>query len=152
MEPTGSFTGETWLKALQRKGNVQRRAQFLFDNWNNLPLCGGSERVPTLSEDLDEILCGVTASRAKDGVMQSVTFVDGHTIIRVYSDNVRDSLGRQEHGGQVERLKPDLRRTLSVCLGVERNFREQNGMFFRAQPLVRCRTCDARFSPCRSNS
>ena len=26
-------------------------AQFLDDIWNNLPLCGGNERAPSLSED-----------------------------------------------------------------------------------------------------
>ena len=39
--------------------------------------------VPTLSEDLDEILCIITASQAKEGVMQRVTFVDGHCVRHV---------------------------------------------------------------------
>ena len=36
-------------------------AQYLFGNWNNLPLCGGSERVHLLSEDLQQILCKITS-------------------------------------------------------------------------------------------
>ena len=47
-------------------------AQFLCDIPSNLPLCGGSER-----------LCKITASHAKDGVMQSVTIVDGHCVRHV---------------------------------------------------------------------
>ena len=36
------------------------------------------KRAPSLSEDLLEMLCKIMASQAKDGVRQSVTFVDGH--------------------------------------------------------------------------
>ena len=35
-------------------------AQYLFGNWNNLPLCGGSERVHLLGKDLHQILCKIT--------------------------------------------------------------------------------------------
>ena len=90
-------------------------AQLLFEIPSNLPLFGGSERVPSPSEVLQVMLCGVTASRAKDGVMQSVTFMDGHSarhaVTRVHRDacresrNVQDSLARHVHGGHVERLK-----------------------------------------------
>ena len=34
--------------------------QYLFDNWNKIPLCGGNERVHLLSEDLRQILCKIT--------------------------------------------------------------------------------------------
>ena len=51
----------------------------------------------------------------------------------------------------VESLKNDLRHTLSFNLGVQGNFRKQNGIL-QARPEVRCRTCDARCSPCHSNS
>ena len=49
-------------------------ARLLYDIWNSLRLCGGRERAPSLSEDLHEMLCKNTASQAKDGVIQSVTF------------------------------------------------------------------------------
>ena len=55
-------------------------AQFLFDIPSNLPLCGGSEGVSLLSENLHEILCKITAGHAKDGVMQSATLADGHCV------------------------------------------------------------------------
>ena len=66
-------------------------AQYLFDIWNNLPLCNGSERVPWLSEDLHQLHCNITASETKDGERQSETFVDEHCArhaVRV-SHNVR---------------------------------------------------------------
>ena len=50
-------------------------ARILYDICDNLPLCGGREKAPSLSEDLHEM---ITASQAKDGVRQSVTFVNGH--------------------------------------------------------------------------
>ena len=55
-------------------------AQFLSDIWNNLRLCGGSERVPSLSEDHRQLLCNITASETKDGEKQSETFVDEHCV------------------------------------------------------------------------
>ena len=45
-------------------------AQFLRDIWNNLPLCGGSERALSPSEGLHQIF----------GVTQSKTFVNGHWV------------------------------------------------------------------------
>ena len=46
-----------------------KAAQFLFDIPHNLPHCGSSERVPSLSEVLQEILCKITAMPTNDGVM-----------------------------------------------------------------------------------
>ena len=92
--------------------------QFLFDIPSNLPLCGSSERVLSLSEVLQEILCKITASQAKGGVMQSVTFADGHSVrhavTRVHRDVRRASrsLVRHVHGGRFERLKHGLRHAL----------------------------------------
>ena len=60
-------------------------AQFLCDIPSDLPLCGGRERVPSVREVLHEILCKITASHAKDGVMQSVTVVDGQCVRHVRS-------------------------------------------------------------------
>ena len=64
--------------------------QFLFDIPSNLPLCGSSERGPSLSEVLQEILCKIMASQAKGGVMQSVTFVDGHSVRPTFTRVHRD--------------------------------------------------------------
>ena len=94
---------------------------------------GGRERVSTLRGDLHQIHCKITASQIpmKDGVMQSVTFVDGHcvqhTVTRIHHEARRpsrcvqrqDSLGRQVHGVHDENLKDDLRHALSVSLGVQ---------------------------------
>ena len=84
----------------------------LHDTWNNLPLCGGRERVPTLSEDLDELLCKITACQAKESVMQSVTFVDGHCVghtvrvrLNVRRAQEQDRLDRHGHGEHVERRR-----------------------------------------------
>ena len=86
-------------------------AQFLGDIPSNLPLCG-----PSVSEVLHEKLCKITASHTKDGVMQSVTFLDGHCVrhVRRAFRHVQDSLGRHAHGEHVGRLKPGLRHALSV--------------------------------------
>ena len=46
----------------------------------------------------------------------------------------QDSLDRLVHGGHMERLKHGLRQALSVGLGVQRNVRDQNGIFFRCNP------------------
>ena len=77
--------------------------------------------------------------------MQSVTFADGHSVrhavtsvhrdVRRESGNVEDSVACQEQGGHVERLKRGLRQALSVSLGVQRNFREQNRILFRGTTL-----------------
>jgi len=89
-------------------------AQFLDDIWHNFPLCDGSDRVPSLSEDLRQPLCDITASETKDGERQSETFADEHCVrhtVRV-SHNVRrasrrvqtqDSPDRHVHGEHVER-------------------------------------------------
>ena len=53
-------------------------AQFLFD------IRGGSEGASSLSEVLHEVLCKITASHVKDGVMQSATLVDGHCVDDVF--------------------------------------------------------------------
>ena len=55
-------------------------ALFLYDIPNNLPPCGCSETLSSLSEDVHQILCKITASQTKDGVMQSMTFVDGDCV------------------------------------------------------------------------
>ena len=83
------------------------------DKQDNIPLCAGSERVPWLSEDFPQILCKITASQTKDGMIQSVTFVDRHcvqhTVARRHHSVCRvsrsvkrhGSMARHVHGGHV---------------------------------------------------
>ena len=71
---------------------------------------------------------------------QSVTFEDAHcvqhTVTRIHHEERLPSLKRTETKQpgsprtwrHVESLKQDLRHALSVSLGVQKNFREQNGM------------------------
>ena len=93
---------------------------FLHDISSNLPVCGGNEREPSVSDDLHQILCKIITSYMKDGVMQSITFADGHCVrhVRRASRNVQDSPGRPAHGGHVERLKPGLRHVCGETRGL----------------------------------
>ena len=60
-----------------------------------------------------------------------------HTVARVTyesrracrSEQRQNRLNRNVHGEHVERLERGPRHALSVGLGVQRNFREQDGMF-----------------------
>jgi len=103
-------------------------APIVLDIPSNLPLCGGREGVPSLSE-VHQVLCKVTASQ-KDGVMQSVSFVDEHCCVRhavtsvhhtvrhaYQSEQKQDSLDSHARGVHAERLEHDLGRALSVLLG-----------------------------------
>ena len=82
--------------------NRSNAAQFLFDIPSKLPLCGGSERVPLLSEAFHRTLSRITASQTEDGVMQNKMFVDAHNVrnavttvhhtARRASRNVQDSV------------------------------------------------------------
>ena len=107
---------------------------------------------PSLSEDRHQ---------TKDGVRQNVT-EDGHcvrhTVTRIDHDACRasrsvqrqDNLDRHVHGGHLDkrlhkqrtvtRLKHELRHALSVGLGIQGRFREQNGVFFWRNPefIVEC--------------
>ena len=75
----------------------------------------------------------ISTSHPRNGnVQRQQTLVDGHSVrhaVSRASRNVQDSLARQVHAGRFERLS--LRQALSVSLGVQRNFREQNGILFR---------------------
>ena len=74
---------ETWLEqhfrateafAANSDVSVCELVGLLDDVLKDLPLRGGSERVPSVSEDLHAILCEIAASQTKDGVMQSANF------------------------------------------------------------------------------
>merc|ERR1719245_1586386 len=74
---------------------------------------------------------------------ESITFIDGdgvrNTITRVHDDTGgttrgiegEDSLDSDIHGGHVEGLKHDLSHLLTVSLGVEGSFSEEDGLLLR---------------------
>ena len=64
----------------------------------------------------------------------------------------KNSWDRHVHGDHVERLEHDVRRTLSVGLGVQRSFRERDVMFLgRNQELV-VESVVRRIVPCHPKS
>merc|ERR1711890_87981 len=64
---------------LEVKGDI---AELLLDVTDNLALSGGGEGVATLGEDLHEVVGELTSSeiKTKDGVGESVTFIDGNAV------------------------------------------------------------------------
>merc|ERR1719474_208414 len=127
---------------LEVKGDI---AQLLLDVPDDLTLSSGGERVPTLSEDLHQVVGQLTASQVEpeDGVGKGITFIDGdsvgHTISRVHDDTGgtagsiqgQHSLNGDIHGGHVEGLKHNLGHLLPVGLGVEGSLSEQDGLLLR---------------------
>merc|ERR1719213_1060768 len=138
LEGGGGSSGSHFL--LEVKGDI---AELLLDVTDNLTLSGGGERVTTLSEDLHEVVGELTASQvqAENGVGESITFIDGDivgdTVNRVHdhtggttrSVEGEDSLDSNIHGGHVEGLEHDLSHLLTVSLGVEGSFSEEDGLF-----------------------
>merc|ERR550532_1819852 len=135
----GSSSGHFLLEV---KGDI---AELLLDVTDNLSLSSGGERVSPLSEDLHEVVGELTASQVQteDGMGESITFIDGDgvgdTITRVH-DNTggttrgiegEDSLDSNIHGGHVEGLKHDLSHLLTVSLGVEGSFSQEDRLLLR---------------------
>ena len=97
-------------------------AEFLLDVTNDFTLGGGGERVSAFGQDLHQVIRQITASeiQTEDGVRQSVTFVDGHsvgdTIAGIEDDTggTAGSVQRQDgldghiHGRYIEGLEHDL--------------------------------------------
>jgi hypothetical protein len=97
-------------------------AKFLLDVANDFTFGGGGERVSAFGQDLHQVIGQITASeiQTEDGVWQSVTFVDGHsvgdTIARIENDTSGTTRGVQRehgldgdvHGRGVEGLEHDL--------------------------------------------
>merc|ERR1719167_2164754 len=124
------------------KGDI---AELLLDVTDNFAFSGGGEGIATLSKDFHQVVGELTSSevKTKDSMGKSVTFIDGDgvrdTIARVHDDaggttrgiEGEDSLDGDVHGGRVEGLKHDLCHLLTVGLGVEGSFCEQNGLFLR---------------------
>merc|ERR1711937_941563 len=127
---------------LEIKGNI---AEFLLDVPDDLPLSSGGEAVSPLSEDLHQVVGEVTAGKveSEDGVGKGVTFIDGDcvgdTVARI-EDNTSGTAGGIQgehgldgdvHGRGVEGLGHDLGHLLSVGLGVEGSFSEENWVLLR---------------------
>merc|ERR1719270_292826 len=97
-----------------------------------------------LSEDLHEVVGELTASQVqtKDGMGESISLIDGDivgdTITGVHDHTGgttggiegEDGLDGNIHGGHVEGLEHDLSHLLTVSLGVEGSFSEEDGLFF----------------------
>merc|ERR1712106_216136 len=122
------------------KSNI---AELLLDVTDNLALSSGGERVATLSEDLHQVVGEFTSSKIKtdNGMGKGITFIDwdtvGDTISRIHGDTSgtagsiegEDSLDGDIHGGHVEGLEHDLGHLLTVSLGVEGSFSQEDGLF-----------------------
>merc|ERR1712039_292062 len=125
------------------KGNI---AEFLLDVPDDLPLSSGGEAVSSLCEDLHQVVSEVTASKVKseDGVGKGVTFIDGDCVgdtVAGIEDDASGTAGGVQgehgldgdvHGRGVEGLEHDLGHLLSVGLGVEGSFSEENWMLLRS--------------------
>merc|ERR1712109_442729 len=128
---------------LEIKGNI---TEFLLDVSDDLPLSSGGEAVSSLSENLHQIVGEVTASKveSEDGVGKGVTFIDGDcvgdTVAGIEDDasgtaggvQVEHGLDGDVHGRGVEGLEHDLGHLLSVGLGVEGSFSEENWVLLRS--------------------
>ncbi|TRY75422.1 hypothetical protein TCAL_16795 [Tigriopus californicus] len=124
---------------LKVQGHV---AELLLDVAHDLALGGGGERVPTLGQDLHEVVGELATGQVQteDGVGQSVTLIDGHgvghTIAGVHHDTGGTTGGVQRehgldghvHGGHVEGLEHDLRHLLAIGLGVEGSLGQEDGL------------------------
>merc|ERR1712215_196823 len=126
--------------SLEVKSNI---AELLLDVADNFTLGGGGERVATLSHDLHEVSGKIATSQVQteDGVGKSVTFVDGDvvgdTVTGIQDDTGGTARGVQGengldgdvHSGGAEGLEHDLGHLLTVSLGVQRGFSEEDGGF-----------------------
>jgi hypothetical protein len=126
---------------LKVEGDV---AKLLLDVTNDFTLGGGGEGVATFHQVFDKEVGQVTTSEieTKDSMRESEAFIDGdsvgNTITGIEHDTGRttrcvegeDSLDGDVEGGTVESLEHDLGHLLSVSLGVERSFGQENGVFF----------------------
>jgi len=115
-------------------------AQLLLDVTNDFTLSGGGERVATLGEDLHQVVGQIATSQiqTEDGMGQGITFIDGDgvgdTITGIQNDTGgtagsvqgEDSLDGNIHGWRVEGLKHDLGHLLTVSLGVQGGFSQQD--------------------------
>merc|ERR1719397_1731806 len=125
---------------LEVKSNI---AELLLDVTDNLTFSSGGEGVATLSEDLHQVVCELTAGKIKtdNSMGEGITFIDGDTVgdtISRIHDNTsgtargiegEDSLDSNIHSGHVEGFEHDLGHLLTVSLGVEGSLSEEDGLF-----------------------
>jgi len=124
---------------LEVEGDV---AELLLDVADDLALGGGDHGVASLGHDLHEVVGQVASGQVEtqDGVRKGVTLVDGDGVrdaVAGVEDDTggtsggvegQDGLDGDVHGRSVEGLEHDLRHLLPVGFGVERGFRQQDGM------------------------
>ncbi|KAI7091997.1 actin [Hortaea werneckii] len=128
-------------------------AELLLDVTNDFALSGGGEGVTTLSQNLHEVVRQVTAGHVDtgNGVGQSETLVDRNnvsdTVTRVQhntggttgSVQGQDGLDRDVEGWGVESLEDDLGHLLTVGLGVDGSFSQQDRVLLRVRiPRLLC--------------
>lgn len=121
-------------------------AELLLDVSHDFSLGSSGEGVTSLSQDFHEVIGQITTSHVdtRNSMRKSETFVDGHnvsdTITGVKHDTSgstgcvegEDGLDRDVEGGCVEGLEHDLGHLLSVRLGIDGGFGEQNRVFLRS--------------------
>merc|ERR1719361_2303487 len=136
----GSSSSHFLLKV---KGNI---AKLFLDVTDNLTFSSGGERVTSLSKDLHEVVGELTASQVQteNSMGKSITFIDGNsvgdTITRVHDNSCgtarciqgENSLNGNIHGGHVESLEHDLGHLLTIGLGIEGSFSQEDGLFLRS--------------------
>ena len=136
---------------LEVKGDV---AELLLDVTDNFTLSGSGEGVSALGQDLHQVVRQVTTSHVDtgDGVGKSETLVNGddvgNTITRVKDDTGgttgsiqgENGLNRDVEGGSVEGLEDDLSHLLTVGLGIDGGFGQENGVLLRSDTklVVEC--------------
>ena len=117
-------------------------AKLLLDVTDDFTFGGGGEGVTTLGQDLHEVVGQVTTSHVDtgDGVGKGETFVDGDnvsdTVTRVQNDTSgttggvqgQNGLDGDVEGGSVEGFKDDLGHLLTVGLGVDGGFGQEDGV------------------------
>lgn len=147
----GGALGSGLNLLLEVKGDV---AELLLDVTDNFTLSGSGEGVSTLRQDLHQVIRKVTTSHVDtgDGVGKGETLVDrdnvGNTITRVKDDTGGTTGGVQRQngldgdveGGGVEGLEDDLGHLLTVGLGVDGGFGQENRVLLRGDTelVVEC--------------
>ena len=106
-------------------------SSMLTASWpKRLPLCI-DQKSDKMAENLD------FTTFFKQQKIRCVILDSQHEFTCSLEDDEQNSLDRHVHGGHVERLEHDVRHALSVGLGVQRSFLEQDVLFpVRNQELV----------------
>jgi hypothetical protein len=129
-------------------------AKLLLNVTDNFTLSGSGECVTTLSQDLHQVVRQIATSHVDtgDGVGESETLVDGDnvsdTITRVQDDTGgttgsvegENGLDGDVEGGSVEGLEDNLGHLLTVGLGVDGGFGQEDRVLLRSDTelVVEC--------------